>query len=229
MFPYTKELHDRLKFRFPGDEKIEKNYSQAFQDLFVLAALRGKKYGYFLEIGAFHPHYLSNTYLLESEFEWGGLSVDIKPDLVQDFTLYRKCNFMLGNALELNWDSILPRYFGERIDYLSLDIEPNTQTLDCLKKLPLDKFRFSVITYETDFYDPYTDYSKNFAVRRESREIFAKNGYTLVAGNLSNLDDNHPYEDWYFDKEYFSENYITDFMRWDQSPWAAHKYMLKEG
>ena len=38
----------------------------------------------------------------------------------------------------------------KQIDYLSLDIDPSEATLAALKKLPLDDYRFSVITYETE-------------------------------------------------------------------------------
>ena len=39
------------RFKFPGFGKIENNYSQCFQDLFVLKCLSGKRKGTYLEIG----------------------------------------------------------------------------------------------------------------------------------------------------------------------------------
>ena len=32
---YFKEQFDKLKYKFPGAEDIENNYSQSFQDMFV--------------------------------------------------------------------------------------------------------------------------------------------------------------------------------------------------
>ena len=51
----------------PGYETIEKNFSQAFQDLFVLTMLNGKKNGIFIEIGAYNGQEISNTFLLEKK------------------------------------------------------------------------------------------------------------------------------------------------------------------
>ena len=42
---YFKEQFDKLKYKFPGAEDIENNYSQSFQDMFVLTMLDGKKEG----------------------------------------------------------------------------------------------------------------------------------------------------------------------------------------
>ena len=47
---------------------IKANHSQAYQDLFVLTMLSGKKNGRYLEIGGNHPSEFNNTYLLETEF-----------------------------------------------------------------------------------------------------------------------------------------------------------------
>ena len=42
--------------------------------------------------------------------------------------------------------------YPKQIDYLSLDIDPPQQTLLALTRMPID-VRFSVITFETDFYE----------------------------------------------------------------------------
>ena len=61
---------------FKGSDKIETNYSEVFQDIFVLQCLDGKKGGKYLEIGAADAVSGNNTYLLEKEFGWTGLSID---------------------------------------------------------------------------------------------------------------------------------------------------------
>ena len=66
-----------LKVDFKGSLQLKEFYSQAGQDLFVLTALDGKKNGKFIEIGAYHPTSLSNTYLLESHFGWDGIMLII--------------------------------------------------------------------------------------------------------------------------------------------------------
>ena len=40
MIPYSKSKLERLKFKFNDVELINKNYSQAYQDMFVLTMLK---------------------------------------------------------------------------------------------------------------------------------------------------------------------------------------------
>ena len=53
-------------------------YSQAGQDQFIINVLKGKRNGYFLEIGSNHPSYINNTYKLEKEYDWKGIMIDYK-------------------------------------------------------------------------------------------------------------------------------------------------------
>jgi hypothetical protein len=203
-------------------ENVEKSYAQALQDMFVLVALQGKKNGVYLDIGAFDPIFISNTYLLDRAFGWSGIAVDITPDCAGKFQRAgRNCRFIQADATKLDYVTLLANY--SRIDYLSLDIEPNIHTLECLRALPLDTCRFSVITFETDVYDPQPD---SEYVRRESRELLKKKGYILVNGNVSNLDDEHPFEDWYLDPMVISSTIIDQLLRAEDTPLAAHKYLL---
>ncbi len=82
---YQKPKHDTLKFKFEGSENIEKNYSQAFQDMFILAATNGKRNGLYLEIGAQQPFYQNNTALLETQYGWDGISIEIVKYLCDQF------------------------------------------------------------------------------------------------------------------------------------------------
>lgn len=218
-------MYDIFKYKFPGLENIEQNYSQCFQDLFVLAVLDGKRDGIFLEIGGSSPTFISNTYLLEKDFNWSGISIDIDVSLAIIFNLIRPRTKFLGrDAVLLDYNTILN---GEkRYDYLSLDIEPSSQTLACLKKLPLDDVRFSVITYETDFYDPATTKEASKKIRQESRDIFIGHGYKMIAGNISNLTDDAPFEDWYIDSTFISQDIINKF-EYSDIPMASQKYMLE--
>ena len=84
----------------------------------------------------------------------------------------------------------------DRIDYLSVDIEPPILTLKALQKVPLDKFRFSVITFEHDMYrtDNGHEFDQQYTMRT-SRELLSSHGYSLIFANMQ--------EDWWVDGTMF--------------------------
>jgi hypothetical protein len=210
MIKYDKQKYDKLKNKFPGSENIDFNYAQAYQDMFVLSCLNGKRDGYYLEIGAYHSTNLSNTYLLESKFGWSGISVDIDDSVRNSFSTNREGNLIIADAISLDYKKILNDYnMPKRIDYLQLDIEPQTNTLECLKNIPFDEYRFSVITYETDFYDPSFAREESLANREKSREILKSHGYFLLVGNVCNISENDPFEDWYIDPQVIDPNNLS--------------------
>lgn len=55
----------------------DKSFSQFGQDLFVLKKTGYKKNGYYLEIGVCDGKNGSNTYLLDTKYEWKGLCIDV--------------------------------------------------------------------------------------------------------------------------------------------------------
>jgi FkbM family methyltransferase len=59
-------------FNFVSGEVL-KSKAQLFQDLFVLYHLKNKKNGFFIEFGATDGVTLSNTFLLEKEYNWKGI------------------------------------------------------------------------------------------------------------------------------------------------------------
>jgi len=230
MIKYNNSHWETLKHKFPGSESITENFSQAHQDLFVLTMLDGKRNGTFLEIGAFDGKFISNTFLLEKEFSWNGISIDIERSALDSFISHgRKADFILHDALELDYQKILEDRFPDgHIDYLMIDIEPTENSLKCLKKIPLDKFRFSVITYETDFYDTNTPDDLKIYIRDESRRILESNGYFLMAGDVSNTSDEFPFEDWYVDPELVNPEIIKKFEINRNYNKTSDKYLMQK-
>jgi hypothetical protein len=209
MKTYSAKDHARLRSKFPNSEAIGTNYSQTFQDMFVLTMLKGKRDGYFLEIGANHPVEINNTYLLETVFGWRGISIDIEK---QYETLHREAKrtntFITGDALKIDYKRVLgENNFPKQIDYLQIDIDPATQSLKCLQMLPLTDYKFSIITFETDVYQGCHDQVKN-----ESRRILGEHDYVLVAGNISNVGHGDPYEDWWVDPTVIDPDLISLFL-----------------
>lgn len=203
---YYKQDLDNLRYKFKNSEKIENNYSQAFQDMFALSILDGKKNGTYVEIGADHGVIISNTYLLETQFGWKGVSFEIDSEKVNGYNKIRNNKCICADAIEFDYTSFfIENNYPKQIDYLQVDIEPAWQTLNALKALPLDNYRFSVITYETDVYKDGPDAGE------EAMEILLSHGYELVVRNVANL--NNPYEDWYVDPNVVDSEIVNKFIQ----------------
>lgn len=217
---FQKNLED-LKYKFSGVENIKNNYSQAFQDMFVLTMLDGKRNGTYVEVGGDHGVVISNTYLLEDQFDWKGIAFEIEEDRAEGYSSLRKNECMCADALEVNFSEIFKqRSFPKQIDYLQLDIDPASQTLKCLKNIPLDEYRFSVITFETDIYRDGAD------IAEESRQILLDFGYELIAKNVSN--QSVPFEDWYVDPTVVDKELISKLKVNSQLNIDCEKVLFKE-
>jgi hypothetical protein len=185
-------ISSQLKVSFNGVERVDQNYSQALQDIFVLTMLNGKENGTYVEIGGAHPTNINNTYLLESVFNWSGVSFEINTDLANFYNSERLNKCICTDATQVNYSKVFEENnLPNQIDYLQVDIDPSYQSLAALKKIDLESYRFSVVTFETDAYQGSTD------VMEESRNIFQSNNYQLVASNVKNC--GHAFEDWYVD------------------------------
>jgi hypothetical protein len=208
-----------LRNSFDRAGRIRQNYSQAYQDIFVLSILDGLQKGRYLEIGAQHPILNNNTYLLHKKYKWSGISIEIDPTYLFGWRKERpKSELIIADALTINYGDAFANWFQptqapsfwrrvasnnvirdhKRIDYLQLDIDPSINTLGVLRMLPLDSYRFSVITFETDAY------IGDLRARDESRNILSSKGYELIAADVSVLyspasPDPIPFEDWWVD------------------------------
>jgi len=201
---YFKKDYGNLRHKFPGAENIENNYSQAFQDMFVLSMLDGKRNGTYVEIGGDHPVVINNSYLLESEFGWKGVSFEIIQSAVDFYNDFRKSPCLCEDATAVDYAEIFEENdLPLQIDYLQVDIEPAEQTLRALKNIPFDQYRFSVITYETDMYRDGPD------CQEEAMRFLQDLGYELVVRNVAN--EGNPYEDWYVDPNVVDPKIIAKF------------------
>ena len=186
----------KCKFDFKGLDALEKNYSDLWQDMFVLAVLDGKQNGTYLEIGAAEPFWMSNTAILEQNYNWTGISFELEYGKVQRFNVERKNKCYTANALLVDYRSTMDRagLLGV-VDYLSIDIEPPENTLHALKRLPHDLVKFRVITFEHDLYTG----GQAPNVRTESRRFLKELGYHLVVNDVGL--DGKSVEDWWVHPE----------------------------
>jgi hypothetical protein len=182
----------RLKWGFEGLEGVERNYSQAYQDMFVLTVLDGKRNGTYLEIGSEEPQYKSNTYLLEGEFSWRGISVEIDEPEVARFRAERSNPVICADATKLDYASLLEKAnFPAHIDYLQIDTEPSSTSFEVLLTIPFERYKFAVITFE---HDHAVDFSRTY--RDKSRRYLRSLGYELVVPDAGPTDW-YSFEDWW--------------------------------
>ena len=196
---YDSGMIDSIRLSFDGIQNIKKNFSQSYQDLFVLAATRGKRNGRYLEIGSADPFYGNNTALLETMFDWKGLSIEYESSRVKDFEYRRKNDVICIDATTVNYSAILAtKGFPKDIDYLQVDCEPPEVSFGILKSIPFDQYRFATITFEHDYY-----WNQN--VRDQSREFLQSKGYELLVSDLA-YNKTNSYEDWWVHPELVDED-----------------------
>ena len=164
--------------------------AQRLQDVFVRIMAAKSGLSSYLEIGGADPVNLSNTYLLESEEGWSGVSVELDPELAGRHSGVRRSPCLVLDATVADYAEILASHLGEGdVGYLSLDIDPAHQSLNALAQLPLQNRRFAVVTFEHDAY------RVGRGVRGVSRQILSHFGYELVIADVEN--DGLSFEDWW--------------------------------
>jgi hypothetical protein len=183
-----------------------KTYSQAGQDLFVVETLKGLTNGIFVDIAAGDPSYNNNTYLLEKDYNWDGLSIEIEPIHFETWKhRKRKTKYLQTDAFEVDYNQVFSELLNKNnkqdniINYLSLDLEPAEATFELLKILPLDKFIFQVITYEHDSYRFGNVYKQNAMAHLNKLGYFLIKEDILVPPHWAK-ENKFPFEDWYIHK-----------------------------
>lgn len=220
MARYTNDLE--LKFQFKNDNLIS-NYSQAYQDIFILSVLNYKKDGTYLEIGAGDPIVGSNTVLLEKDFNWFGIGIEINDDLSNLYNEQRKNKCITSDATTVNYENLLKQTFtGNRIDYLQIDCDPPSQSYNILKTIPFDSYQFNVITFEHDYYDDPEKKYKNL-----SMDYLKSNGYKLLVENIA-VDKFFPFEDWWIHESIYSQTIKNNYENVDTKVTCIQEYMLKD-
>lgn len=201
---YSPDNYEKLRHKFTGADTLQENWSQAMQDLFVLSMHDGKKNGVYVEIGADLPRIINNSYLLETKYGWSGVSFEYDKDKVDFFNSIRNNKCVCTDATTFDYKTFFEENnFPKQIDYLQLDIDPPSGTFAALKQLPLDDYRFSVITYETDLYSAGAD------IQDDEIKIFESYGYELVVRNVCN--EGNPFEDWWVDPKVIDPEIVKKF------------------
>ncbi len=191
------------------------NYSQIMQDVFALKVNEYSLTKNYLEIGANHPIKHNNTYLLEKEYGWKGVSIEISDEHKEEWIETRENFLVLNDALTVDYYNILKQ--ESFISYLQIDCDPADVSLKVLEKIFQEcSTRFGCITFEHD------RYANNDLVLEKSRSLLKQKGYIMVADNVG-TDVNTPFEDWWVDCETFKNSNIKTLV--DEKNKTPDKYL----
>ena len=183
-----------------------KKYSTDYQDVFIDLITKGKENGTYLEIGSGDPIKGSNTYFLEKERGWTGISIEKRKKACEDFCKIRKNKLIQADATTVDYTSFL---FHNDMDYLQIDCNPPEISFSILKRIPLNRMRFSIITFEHDYWrEASKDCGKS--VRALSRDYLHRFGYYMVVSVCSR---GRSFEDWWIHPDLINEVTYMRFCR----------------
>ncbi len=184
-----------------------RDFSQQGEGKWVLDTLEHKRDGTFVDIGCATPFFLSSTAVLEMEYGWRGIGVDMEPysgtyydhykeigsypqDILDDPRLEtwetrKNTKVYESDALACDYERIFEENnMPEVIDFLNVDLDPPDITLDAFKALPHHKYKFRTIIFETDSYRMPMGGKLEFITEREwedyTRKIISSFGYEFV-------------------------------------------------
>lgn len=175
-----------------------KSYSAENQDLTALVLFNSKRGGTYLEIGSGPPIDCgNNTYLLEKEFDWRGVSLDIY-NYTDQYKEVRKNPFLCCDATSTDINLIV-KNLGGYVDFLQIDVDGTNQaknnvSLRVLESIDFNVCRFGFVTFEHNLY------LGDSMERQASRDILLSSGYTMFISDVCHND--LAFEDWYIKEEF---------------------------
>tara|TARA_R110000868_G_scaffold409778_1_gene696009 strand:- start:3955 stop:4554 length:600 start_codon:yes stop_codon:yes gene_type:complete len=188
--------------------------SDARQDQFAANMLEFKRDGHYIDIGACGSVDSNNSKYFES-LGWDGICVEIESSYAPQYN-NRTAKFINANALDLDYKKLFEENnYPKDIDYASIDID--TLSYDVLVKLPMDEYKFKVITIEHDAYLYGEEY------KGKQKEYLLGKGYRLVCENVyvEQRGFNRKecaFEDWYVHPDFFEVDFIDKIQSLNEYP-----------
>jgi FkbM family methyltransferase len=87
-------------------------YAQEGEDMILRRALRKRKHGFYVDVGAHHPFRFSNTYMLYKK-GWRGINIDAMPGSMRLFARYRPRDINLETAVAESPRSVTFHIFAD--------------------------------------------------------------------------------------------------------------------
>jgi hypothetical protein len=178
MIKYFHSLHKKYI-----QKKFE--YSHAGQDIFAKNLIGNN--GTYLEVGAYLPVKNSNTYLLESKYNWRGISIEMDINHKDAWlnNKERKNKIYFEDALSFKYkERLIENNLPLHINYLSCDIDPTFNTYNALKMIINEGISFDFISFEHDEYFRKNCTNDNNDYHALAINFLKKNNYKIGIDNV---------------------------------------------
>jgi hypothetical protein len=152
---------------------------------FALRFSGDKDNGTYVEIGSSDWIKNNHTYMLEKEFGWTGVGIEIEGHFVNNYNQYRTNPCIKADAKSFNWDKYFEdNNFPKQIDHLSIDIDSGNYL--SLINMPLSRYRFTTIVIENkDIADMKQLHNNQVDIRENIKDILLRYGYTFIGSGYS--------------------------------------------
>jgi len=200
-------------------------YSLGDQDKWVLETLNYKTNGFFVDLGSGNGIKYSNTYILETEYQWTGICVEVDVNKFNKLQNNRtsinineavynyqgtcligddgKINELSGNIVHCNTFNNIVRDSGynDIIDYVSVNV--GGKELDVIRSIDFEKNQIVLMSIQHNKYEvPFHNVDLIFYHMLD-------NGFERLVIDATGEDPSdyrykQPYEDWYYNKKYLN-------------------------
>lgn len=191
----------------------DNNFSQSGQDQFAYN-ISGRD-GLYLEIGAHDPIINSNTFNLEVNCNWNGISIEYDKSFKESWDNCKIRNNIViwDDAFNIDYSFLIKKKgLPNRFNYLSCDIEPAENTYNILKQIINSNIMFDYISFEHDKYnigDKYEILSTKF---------LEKNNYKIAIKDVYSRNKKYKiYETWFINEK-------IDFKEINYNTWKKKFY-----
>jgi FkbM family methyltransferase len=127
-------------------------YAQNFEDLFLYRCFSGKKTGFYVDVGAYHPTHDSVTKLFYDK-GWSGINIEANPTLIDNFMRFRvrdiNLNFMIGEDCD-GFGQLNVPFSNLGLGSSSLEL---INTNKCLRNYAVRKTTLSKVLKDYNFFD----------------------------------------------------------------------------
>ena len=144
---YKIYLYFDIFIRYSLFRKNRKSFSQDGEDLFINDFFKNQEKGKYVDLGAFHPMRLSNTYLLYKK-GWSGTNVDLNPISIDFFNLARKGDNNICALISDEGNQLKNAYF---VNPWSAANSINTSENTKIKKEMITETFSNIVNHDFDF------------------------------------------------------------------------------